>query len=210
MSFLQKQHFNTVYALFILWKSRKSRNHMAVCDKNIGYTLSNVTNVKVVLRQSYSQIQSIFCGQPGFVLRIRGFAKISSKYVTSLQSRFHSDLPRHPPVRRRKQTGLSESQRTRAETCFVEERRERWGTGPAHLSRTLKRPGPSGLCVLCAGACWGRTWCGKPDRRSRRWTSSQGPSWLWSPPETPGPLQRLRYRLKRASQGPARQVCVEI
>lgn len=63
---------------------------MAVCDKNIGYTLSNVTNGKVVLRQSYSQIQSIFCGQPGFVLRIRGFAK--SLANASLPSKVDSAL----------------------------------------------------------------------------------------------------------------------
>lgn len=71
---------------YIIWKSRKGRNYMAVFHKNIGYTLSNMTKKekkkKVVLRQRYSQIQSIFCGQPSFVLRKSGFpatCKASSK-----------------------------------------------------------------------------------------------------------------------------------
>lgn len=152
----KKEKINTKRTLFILWKSRKSRNYMAVFDKNIEYTLSHVTNKKVVLRQSYSQIQSVFCGQPGFVLRTRGFAatnKASSKKVTSLQSQFHFDPPQHPPVKKQKQTGLSESQMTRAETCFVEERRARSGKGTSHLSLTQITPGPSELCELCAGAC---------------------------------------------------------
>lgn len=73
--------------------------------------------------------------------------------VTSLQSRVHFVLPQHPPVKTRTQTGLSESRKTRAETCFVAGRRERSGRGPARLSPTLKPRGPSGLCELCAGAC---------------------------------------------------------
>lgn len=133
-----------------------------------------------------------------------------SESFTSLQSRFHFDLPQHPPVKRRKQTGLSESRRTRAKTCFVEGRREKGGKVPAHSNQTLKLPGPSGFCVLCAGACWGRTWCGRPDRRGRSWTSSQGPSLLWIPPGTPRALQSLRYSLKRASQDLACRTYVEI
>lgn len=169
-----------------------------------------MSQTEKVLRQSYSQIQSIFCGQPGFVLRMRGFAKNFSKYVTFLQSRLHFDLPQHPPVKRQMQTGLSGSQMTRVETYFVEGRRERSARGPAHLSPTLKSPGPSGLCELCAGACWGRTWCGRPGRRCRRWISSQGPSWVSIPLKSPRHPQSLHCRLKRASRARAHLLCVGI
>lgn len=76
-----------------------------------------------------------------------------SKCVTSLQSPFHFDLLRHPPVKRQMQTGQSGNQMTPAETCFVGERRERPGRGPAHLTLTLKLRGPSRFCELGAGAC---------------------------------------------------------
>lgn len=209
MSFLYKE--NTVHALFILWKSRKSRNRMAVCDKNIGYTLSNVTNRKSSLEAKLFPNTEHLLWATRLCPMNERLCENFNKYVTCLRSRFHFDLPQRPPERRRTQTGLSESQRTRAETCFVEGRRERSGRGPAHSSPTLRPPGPSGLCELCAGACWGRTWCGRPGRTCRRWTSSQGPSWLWIPRESPGPPQRLRCRLKRATRAPARrQVCGEI
>lgn len=164
---LYKENLNNVHALFILWKSRKSRNCMAVCDKNIRYTLSNVTNRKSSLEAKLFPNTEHLLWATRLCPKNERLCKNLSKYITSLQSPFHFDPPRHPPVKRQTQTGLSESQTTRAETCFVEGRRERSGRGPAHLSSALKPPGPSGLCELCAGACWGRTWCGKPGHRCR-------------------------------------------
>lgn len=76
-----------------------------------------------------------------------------SRCVTSLQSPFHFDLLRHPPAMRRMLTGLSGTQRTPVETCFVGGRRERPGRGPAHLTLTLRPRGPSRFCELGAGAC---------------------------------------------------------
>lgn len=63
---------------------------MAVSDKNIGYTLIKETNRKVVLRQSYSQIQSIFCGKPGFVQQVRRF--VTTLANMSLSSKVESTL----------------------------------------------------------------------------------------------------------------------
>lgn len=125
---------------------------MAVCDKNIGYTLSSVTNRRNLEAKLFPNAEHS-CGPPGFVLRTRGFAEKFSKRVTSLQSQVHFDLRLHPPVKRRMQTGLSESRTTPEETCFVEGRREMPGRAPARLSQSLKPPGPSGLCELCAGVC---------------------------------------------------------
>lgn len=133
-----------------------------------------------------------------------------SKHVTSLRSRVHFVLPQHPPAKRQTQTGLSESQTTRAETCFAAGRRERSGRGPARLSPTLKPRGPSGLCELCAGACWGRTWYGRPGRRWRRWISSRGPFWVWIPPGTPVPPRRPRCRLVKASRARGHRACAGI
>lgn len=152
MSFLYKE--NTPYTHFSYSeKSRKSRNRMAVCDKNVGYTLSNVTNGKSSLEAKLFPNTEHLLWATRLCPKNERLCKNFSKYVTSLQSRFRSDLPRHPPVKRQKQTGLSESQTTRAETCFVVGRRERSGRGPARLSPSPKPPGPSGLCELCAGAC---------------------------------------------------------
>lgn len=157
-----------------------------------------------------------------------------SKRVTWVQSRVRFDHRQPPPARRRTQTGLSESQMTLAGTCFAGGRKGRSRMGSARLSPTLTRPrpcgpygpslpyglsvpfgpsgpsGPSGLCELCADACWGRTWCGKPGRKCRKWTSSRGPSWVWTPRGTRRLPPRLRCRLERASPAPVRSVCVEI
>lgn len=126
---------------------------MAVSDKNIGYTLSNVTNRKSSLEAKLFPNTERLLWATRLCPTSEKLCYSSSKYVTSLQSRFHFDRPQHPPVKRQKQTGQSESQRTRAETCFAEGRKERSGTGPAHLSQTQTPPGLSGLCELCAGAC---------------------------------------------------------
>lgn len=133
-----------------------------------------------------------------------------SRCVTSLQSPFHFDLLRHPPVMRRMLTGQSGSQRTPAETCFVGGRRERPGRGPAHLTLTLRPRGPSGFCELGAGACWGRTWCGRPGRRCCRWIFSQDLSWVLIPLETPRVLQGLHYMPIVASRAQAHLAFVGI
>lgn len=133
-----------------------------------------------------------------------------SRCVTSLQSPFHFDLLRHPPVTRRMPTGLSGNQTTPVATCFVGGRREKPGRGPAHLSLTLRPRGPSGFCEPGAGACWGRTWCGRPGRRCCRWISSRDPSWVSIPLETPRVLQGLRCTPTLASRAQAHLAFVGI
>lgn len=133
-----------------------------------------------------------------------------SKCVISLQSPLRSGLLQHLREKRQTQTGLSGNQTTPVETCFVGERRERPGRGPAHLTLTLKLRGPSGFCELGAGACWGRTWCGRPDRRCCRWIFSRHPSWVSIPLETPRVLPGPRCMPTAASPARAHLACVEI
>lgn len=97
---------------------------MAVCDKNIRYTLSNVTNRKSSLEAKLFPNTEHLLWATRLCPKNERLCKNFSKYVTCLQSRFHFDLPQHPPVKRQTQTELSESQMTLAETCFVEGRRE--------------------------------------------------------------------------------------
>lgn len=153
MSFLYKEnlipytHFSyseKVEKVGIAWQS---------VTKYIGYTLSNVTNGKSSLEAKLFPNTEHLLWATRLYPKNQRLCKNLSKCVTFHQSRFHSDLPQRPPVKRQTQTGLSESQMTQAETCFVEGRRERSGRGPAHLSPTPKPPEPSGLCELCAGAC---------------------------------------------------------
>ena len=134
--------------------SMKQNNSRAEC------TVSDTMNSRLFLGQNSSQIKRISGQGRGLGPSNKPCPKVyyeiyhnSQQHVTSLQSRPRSDLPRGQPVTQRKQTGLSESRRIRAETCSVEGKRGSSEWEPVLPVQTLSPPGISGLCGLDAGAC---------------------------------------------------------